>query len=156
MFMYTKKRKGISPVIATVILIAVAVAIAIAVAFWAAGLTGIFTRFEKLEISSAYATAVNTVVINVRNTGSSDATITDIFLNGRPLAQATPIGTASGTVVGGGIVATITGATPLTVKTGESATITVITGGNMASGVTYDFKVHTASGNDYPKAVVIP
>jgi len=49
-----RKNSGISPVVATVILVAVAIVIAIAVAFWASGLVGVFTRFEKIEIVSAY------------------------------------------------------------------------------------------------------
>jgi flagellin-like protein len=50
-----KNRYAISPVIATIIIVAVTIAVAIAVAFWMGGLTGVFTRFEKLEITSAYA-----------------------------------------------------------------------------------------------------
>jgi len=45
---------GISPVVATVILVAIAIVIAIAVAFWATGLVGIFTRFEKIEMFSFF------------------------------------------------------------------------------------------------------
>ena len=54
--MQGRKNSGISPVVATVILVAVAIVIAIAVAFWASGLVGVFTRFEKLEIVSAVMT----------------------------------------------------------------------------------------------------
>ncbi len=82
-------RKGISPVIATVIIVAVAIAIAVAVAFWITGIVGLFTRYEKLEIVNAYADWNDTdgtwiVVLQVRNAGSSDATIDEIFINGRP------------------------------------------------------------------------
>jgi len=48
-------KRGISPVIATIIIVAVAIAIAIAVAFWVVGIAGLFTRYEKLEISYIYA-----------------------------------------------------------------------------------------------------
>ncbi|MEM3194444.1 MAG: archaellin/type IV pilin N-terminal domain-containing protein, partial [Candidatus Bathyarchaeia archaeon] len=48
-------RRGISPVVATVILVAVTIVVAVAVAYWMGGLTAIYTRFEKLEITSAYA-----------------------------------------------------------------------------------------------------
>ncbi|MEM2927278.1 MAG: archaellin/type IV pilin N-terminal domain-containing protein, partial [Candidatus Bathyarchaeia archaeon] len=50
-----KSRKAVSPVIATIIIVAIAISIAIAVAYWMVGITGAFTRFEKLEIVSAYA-----------------------------------------------------------------------------------------------------
>jgi flagellin-like protein len=49
-------RRGISPVIATVIIVAVTIAVSIAVAYWMGGLASFFTRFEKIEIGSAYAT----------------------------------------------------------------------------------------------------
>jgi hypothetical protein len=52
--MVVRGKAGISPVVATVILVAVAIVIAIAVAFWASGLVGVFTRFEKIEIQAAY------------------------------------------------------------------------------------------------------
>ena len=78
---------GISPVVATVILVAIAIVIAIAVAFWASGLVGVFTRFEKIEITAAYAGSTDSgyqVVIDVRNSGSADETIDDIYDNGKP------------------------------------------------------------------------
>jgi len=48
-------KKGISPVIATVIIVSVAIAIAVAVAFWMTGITGLFTRYERVEITNCYA-----------------------------------------------------------------------------------------------------
>lgn len=82
-------RKGISPVIATVIIVSVAIAIAVAVAFWMTGITGLFTRYERVEITNCYADWNSTgnfwvIVIQLRNSGSDDATIDEIFINGRP------------------------------------------------------------------------
>ena len=141
-----KSRKGISPVIATIIIVAVAIAIAIAVAYWVVGIAGIFTRFEKLEISAAWYDSTNTrVILKVKNTGSADATVTDVFVNGIP-----------GATLGGG------NSTPFTLKSGDSATLYItnppsdVTGGSWTSGVTYEITLHTASGKDYPKAVAIP
>ncbi|RLF19674.1 MAG: DUF4352 domain-containing protein, partial [Thermoprotei archaeon] len=75
-----KTRKGISPVIATVIIVSVAIAISVAVAFWMTGITGLFTRHERIEITNAYAEWNETadcwlVVLQLRNSGSDDATI---------------------------------------------------------------------------------
>jgi len=106
-------------------------------------LTGVFSRFEKLEISSAYATSATSIVLNVQNTGSSDATIIDIFINGKPEASFSPTGTAAPTC-------------PISLTSGTKTTITITMASALISGVTYDFKIHTAAGNDYPKAVVIP
>ncbi|MGB9895408.1 MAG: DUF2341 domain-containing protein [Thermoproteota archaeon] len=52
-----KDRRGISPIITTVILVGVGIAIAIAVSLWMSSLATTFTRFERLEIISAYAIA---------------------------------------------------------------------------------------------------
>jgi len=80
--MKERNKFGVSPVIATVILIA------IAVAFWAAGLTGAFTRFENLKITNTFVTRNTndyTITISYKNSGSTDITIENIFVHDRPL-----------------------------------------------------------------------
>jgi len=131
-------RRGISPVIATIII----VAIAIAVAFWVVGIAGLFTRFEKLEISYIYAEKIDTdqwtITLMVRNTGSATATIDQVFLNGIPNA---------------GAASALTG--PLTPRATISASFSVESNG-FNSGMTVEVKLHTASGQEYYKAVVLP
>jgi flagellin-like protein len=86
-----RKRKAVSPVIATVILIAVAVALGIAVAFWASGLISSFSKYEKLGVNTQYAVISGSdwnVTLGGQNTGSSDATITQIQMNGVPINTA--------------------------------------------------------------------
>jgi len=147
-----RSSSGISPVVATVILVAIAIVIAIAVAFWASGLVGVFTRFEKIEVTAAYAESAGgryRVVLVVRNTGSADATIDDIYVNGKPCGAATS--GACRIAVSGTI-------SPLSV--GASATITVsnpptAVGSSFIPGVTYEIAVHTASGKLYPASVLI-
>ncbi|MHA1832718.1 MAG: archaellin/type IV pilin N-terminal domain-containing protein [Candidatus Baldrarchaeia archaeon] len=146
-----KSRKGISPVIATIIIVAVAIAIAIAVAYWVVGIAGIFTRFEKLEISAAWVTASgsnNVIHLKFNNTGSAPATITDVFINGVPYNQF-----SGGSVTLGGDLANL----PLTLDPGEGGTGTLTASNTVfKSGVTYEITLHTASGKDYPKAVAVP
>ena len=138
-----RSSSGISPVVATVILVAIAIVIAIAVAFWASGLVGVFTRFEKLEITAAYYdTDKDQVVLEIKNTGSASATIDRIFINGQP-SQAFDANVVCG---GGGNV---------TLAPGGTTTCT-ISSNNFVSGVTYEIAVHTASGKTYPAAVQIP
>jgi len=92
---------GISPVIATVILIAIAVTVSLAVAFWAAGLTGSFTRFERVHSLNAYVVVgyrisgtssikYYNVTFLWENLGSADTTIVDIHLNGKSLKSFWP------------------------------------------------------------------
>jgi flagellin-like protein len=142
-----KNRRGISPVIATIIIVAVAIAIAIAVAFWVVGIAGLFTRYEKLEISYIYAetdTNTWTIILSVKNTGSATATIDQVFLNGKPLSPI-PTELSSSLTPGGSTVATIT----------ISSTGSFPTGG-YRSGMTVEVKLHTAAGQEYYKAVVLP
>jgi len=143
--------KAISPVIATVIIVSVAIAIAVAVAFWMTGITGLFTRYEKLEIVSAYATTGASspykwiLNITVRNTGTTDVTVDSIFINGKPLSE------WSGYV-------SITGSLP-TLTTGDQSNIILYIkeeAGKFTSGQIIEVKLHTAAGNEYPKSVQLP
>jgi flagellin-like protein len=130
-----RRRSGISPVVATVILVAVAIVIAIAVAFWASGLVGVFTRFEKIEIQSAYWDGTKVVVI-AKNSGSSPAVVDMIIVNGIPCQT----GVNQQLSVGG--VATFT------VTAGASCVQT--------GGITNEIALHTTSGKTYPVAVLVP
>ncbi|MEM1547181.1 MAG: archaellin/type IV pilin N-terminal domain-containing protein [Candidatus Methanomethylicia archaeon] len=131
-------RRGISPVIATIIIVAVAIAIAIAVAFWVVGIAGLFTRFEKLEITYIYVEN-DQIKLRVRNTGSAAATIDQIFLNGIPAEQ-----NSYSYFEGDSLL------TP-----GDEAVITIDVS-EYSSGTTVEVKLHTAAGQEYYKAVVIP
>jgi len=55
------KRRAISPVIATVILVAVAITVAVAVSYWMSSIAGQYTGFEKVEIQSGYASKLDAV-----------------------------------------------------------------------------------------------
>jgi len=155
-----RKNKGISPVVATVIIVAIAIALAIAVALWASGLVGIFTRFEEVKVISAYAEVPQggaagafTVTLTLKNTGSADATIDNVIINGKPFKTGYT-----------GITVTIDGTDfdPTTggyaLRTGEQVNMIINIGAQAGfkSGQTLDIKVHTAAGHDYAKAVVLP
>jgi len=151
-----RSSSGISPVVATVILVAIAIVIAIAVAFWASGLVGIFTRFEKLEILATAYDSKGDVEMLVRNTGSSPLTIDSIYVNGRP-------GAKYELLQNGDVLNVPGGAQTCDTKTGlcqpgQYIVINVAdTGaGEWISGVTYEVAVHTASGKLYPASVQIP
>jgi len=139
-----RKNSGISPVVATVILVAVAIVIAIAVAFWASGLVGVFTRFEKIEIVAAYPAGGDVdgdgnpdVIVTARNTGSTDAAVDAIFVNGLPCRVNLNIPIPIGAIMN--IPVPITG--PPCVISG---------------GVTNEIALHTTSGKTYPVAVLVP
>jgi flagellin-like protein len=164
------KRKAVSPVIATVILIAVAVALGIAVAFWASGLTSSFSKYEKLGVSTQYATGTGGtwyIYLGGQNTGSSDATITQIQVNGVPYplsggntANNNPEwnSTSGGNTIAGT-------STSLSVPSGASFSIrfeltnsgsTSVPGKTFADGQTIQVTIITAAGNSYPASIVLP
>ncbi|RLF00466.1 MAG: DUF4352 domain-containing protein [Thermoprotei archaeon] len=147
------RRRGISPVIATVILVAVAIAVAIAVAFWMTGIVGLFTGFEQLQITSAYAEGDEangwTITVEVKNTGTAAASIDNIFINGKPISSYTGVTVSPD----------VTSAT-VSVNPGETKTFTITiqpkgTSG-FSSGQSVEIKIHTAGGKEYPKLVVLP
>ena len=129
----SRGRLGISPVVATVILVAVAIVIAIAVAFWASGLVGIFTRFEKLEIVSAVMTDDSTFEVTVKNTGSADAAITQVVINGKF------IGTPD---------------QPIALKVGEQKVLQITVHDSPPPGITVEISLSSAAGKTYPTAVL--
>ncbi len=138
---FRESRKAISPVISTIIIVAVAIAISIAVAFWLGGITGIFTRFEKLEIPTAYAVKTDNgwnVTLEVKNTGTTPTTITEVLVNGVPYANFA-LSPQDGYLDPGA-----NGSVVVTLSTGFS--------GGQAVTIT----LHTSGGQDYPKTVVLP
>jgi flagellin-like protein len=150
--MIVPRRKGISPVIATVIIVAVTIAVAIAVAFWMTGIIGLFTGFEQLQITSIYDDE-NGIYLTVKNTGTGTATITDIFINGYPSDQCGATWTAESST------GSSSGTSQITLKPGEEVTIKITVKGDdkftVKPGVSLEIKLHTASGKDYPKLIVL-
>jgi flagellin-like protein len=159
-----RKRKAVSPVIATVILIAVAVALGIAVAFWASGLTSSFSKYEKLGVNTQYATGTSSTGWNItlggQNTGSSDATITQIQVNGVPLT-----GCGSGNFASKVNGQSSGSLTSVSVPSGQTFSISFILGGSSScsvsgktfnDGQTIQVTLITAAGNNYPASIVLP
>jgi len=148
-------RKAISPVIATIIIVAVAIVMSIAVAYWLMGLGTVFTRYERLEIPVAYAEKKDSgwkVTLHVKNTGSSDATINIILLNGKLDSEArvnktsnSPDANLSETNLG------------ISVGAGSSVALIIeLPGEKYMSGQSVEITLQTAAGYQYPKSVVLP
>jgi FlaG/FlaF family flagellin (archaellin) len=144
-------RRGVSPVITTVIIVAVGITIAIAVALWMTGLVGAFMGYEKVEIRSAFPEpSGNTWVIHLTylNTGSSPAKIDNVFINNVPYNSWN---------------ATLDTNLPWDANIGVEAshTITITSGSiyggqKLVSGVTIEIKLHSTGGKEYFTSVVLP
>jgi flagellin-like protein len=160
------KRKGISPVIATVIIVAVTIAVAIAVAFWMTGIVGLFTGAEKLEIVSINAAPAAggggwTIMITVRNTGTTTTSIDSIYINGY-LAFTTAAGANTLDCVNNLNpnlpIPLIPGAQQDIIfnidqgpcRLGENQVFIAAPGGSI------EVKLHSTGGKEYPKLVVLP
>jgi len=128
-----RSSSGISPVVATVILVAIAIVIAIAVAFWASGLVGVFTRFEKLEIVSAYQSGADEITVIVRNTGTTPTSIIQVVLNG---------------------VSVYNIANPPGLDVGQQLTCTITTDRELQAGVTYEVMLKSSGGKEYPTTIL--
>jgi len=148
-----RKRRAVSPVIATVILVAVTITVAVAVSYWMSGITGQYTSFEKVEIQSAIFTPDTLpshweIIISLKNTGTKTASLTHVFVNEENLPYA----------LTAGFQASIDTANPLHIESGADDIITIRIDNNIAytslsSGTTINIKIHSASGMDYIKLV---
>jgi len=143
-----RKKRAVTPVVATVILIAVAVALSIAVAFWAGALTGSFSKYGKLQllITTHYATSGMgswSVTLGGVNQGSQDLSITQIQLNGQPFSN---------------YGASISPATlPIPVPSGGNFSLVMtVPMGAFTSGQTVLITIITDQPEDYSISLVLP
>ena len=137
-------RKGISPVIATVIIVAVALAIAIAVVGWIMGIWGAVTGgTEMLKIMPDSYISGTTLVLHVKNEGGTTAIIYKIEIVGL---------TTITTYVSNGN--TITLSSEASITAGTDTTLTIPLGdATPTAGAIYTVKVYTVAGNVYTAQV---
>ena len=151
--------KAISPVIATVILVAVTIAVAIAVALWMSGMVGALTGIERLDIVEKYATANAqgwTVYLKVKNTGTRDTTITNVFINDKPITAYTNISvSANNTTYPENITAR-----NITESIGAGkelyVAIRISKEAGFASGQMVTITLQSGSGGTYSATVILP
>jgi len=159
-----KSKKAVSPVIATVILVSVTIVVAVAVAYWMGGIAGIYTRVEKIEILNSVAEKDTTnsewdIVIDLKNSGSADATIQSVRINGKTLGT-------GGEYYYGNVTlpADFYTAPGMTILAGQEGSMTfsikfyedTVYDNNPVAGADIEVKLHTAAGMDYPDWVTLP
>jgi len=133
-------KKGISPVIATVILVAVALVLAVALAGWVMGIWGGLGATEALQISGYLnRTDTTSVYLNatIINKGTAPANITNIVLTDETGKE------VSATVTGGIIIA------PSGTNTTGSGYDVQFSNASVTVGRTYVVRFYTSSGNVY-------
>ena len=147
-----KEKRALSPVIATVILISVTIVVAVSVAYWMGSIASGYTSFEQIELPTVYAswdsTANNwTITIKLKNTGSADATVDNVFINGIPYDDYSENVSLSQSL-------------PISISKGNEATLYISLNQSSSQGFTagtrVDLKIHTAAGREYPAQVKLP
>ena len=152
-------RKGISNVVATIILIAVAIALAVAVAVWVFGLAGSASKTSTLQVQAVSLVNVGnppaTLTLIVSNPSSSGIGINGFTLGSLSCVLSTPLQVPAGTQ---GEMLQIT----LPVASGQFSTSGVSVNGTSATcsgsqaaqvGIQYSGYVTTVSGQTYPFTV---
>jgi hypothetical protein len=81
------------------------------------------------------------ITVTVKNTGSADATIDNVLLNGKPFNA---------------VNASLYTSLPISLTVGNSTTIVIAVPSSFASGVSVEVRLHTAGGQEYPKTVTLP
>jgi len=151
----SRKRRAVSPVIATLLLIAIAVAAAIIVYSFVTGLIGGLStggNSNQLTLTASFTSTGNVVVLTVKNTGSvatanpiTSATDANIFVNG--VACANP----GVTVACPSVINAMTWSPNAALSPGQTATLvyTGPAGTPIVAGTTYNirFTASFASGS---------
>jgi flagellin-like protein len=133
MWKLLKSRKALSPVVAAIILIAVTVAVSIAVAAWMGALTFTFMATEQITFTNfVWGTNNANAVITVKNTGTSDLSISALKIDGAAPASINP---ALGS--------------PYLLAKGNSVAFNATRTSGFVSGVSYEFTVTTSKGNSF-------
>ena len=160
-----REKRGLSPVIATVILISVTIVVAVSVAYWMGSIASGYTTFEQIELPTVYAKYNDeaeawNVTIELKNTGSADATIDNIFLNSIPLKDYGNNITLYYNTNGTTLTSSLSNI-EIRINKGSSAIIILEIKGNNAvegctAGTRVDIKLHSAAGREYPAQVKLP
>jgi FlaG/FlaF family flagellin (archaellin) len=153
--------KAVSPVIATIIIVAIAIVMSIAVAYWMLGLGSSFTKFEKVEFTSAWAEKKSSpdeyvIHMTLKNTGSATATFetASIMYNGKPdTAYADgPVVDLDTTVIGDQATVTLDPGQ----STSGLITLPIVTDGDWSSSMSVEVQLQSTAGRQYPKVIVLP
>ena len=121
-----KSKKALSPVVAAIILIAVTVAVSIAVAAWMGSLSMGFMETKEVTISSIQIDAGNdTMLIDCRNTGTGDVTVSSAKINGQT-ATITAGTENTFTVLAGGTFDDVTISTTTDLLAGSKYTLSLM------------------------------
>lgn len=136
-----KKKRGVSPAYAAVILLALAITTAVAGTYWMTDLSNQYTHFEEIKITNIYYVSSsgdpnNTIVVTIKNTGTILFNITEILIND----QIKSFNVTDGTIE---------------LESGEEYMLTIMDVG-WESGKEYSLEIQTTKENFYIKITETP
>jgi archaeal type IV pilus assembly protein PilA len=146
---FKKNSKGLSPVVASIILIAVTVAVSVVVAAWMGGMTiGLMGNAEQVSITNyAFAADGSTVTIDVRNTGTATVTISSATMDGAPT-------TIAGVMPNPAPDPVPSASDLMNIGKGNTVSFTLnAPGSGFSPGAQYSIKIVTAKGTTVPYTV---
>jgi hypothetical protein len=141
--------RAIQMVIVAVILLAVMILSVVGFSYVMGGITGTYAKAENMKVNSFYVTKNGNyynMTFVLKNSGSGDATISFVAINGKPLGSFA-VGEAFSDMPSGG----------LRVPFGQSVTLklsVLVTLYVSDSDLNIDF--HSASGKDYMQTLSLP
>ena len=133
------------------LLAVVTIVLTITIGYWMGGVTSIFTKREQVEITGAQANRLEDggwmITLQVKNTGSIDAILDLLLINGKAPSEFGP-----------GAVA-VEPSLPFSLQAGsgvKTVSISVKTGtAGFITGGTIDVEFRSSSGRHYPKPVLL-
>ena len=145
----SKTNRGVSPVIATVILVAMAITIAVAASYWMGGISSQYAKYESVDIISGYCIQTGgnwTISFILKNSGTSTASLLSVFIN------EVEVDAYNTTAVAGQWTTDMVN--PLTIASGESVSVNVYVssskaGISLSSGTSVNIMFHSSAGMDY-------
>ncbi|MBS7619832.1 hypothetical protein KEJ21_04205, partial [Candidatus Bathyarchaeota archaeon] len=151
-------RRGLSPVVATIILVSIVIVVSIAIAFWSSGVSSSYYKSERVEIihsSCVYLNDTWVISLSLKNTGSSNVLVKQCFINDLE------VDSYGARTPGQGRSCTDIPEDGLRMSSGESASIMVyIDGpefsgsyGTLSAGTSVNLKLLTSSGMAYSRIV---
>ena len=158
----SRRRRAVSSVTATVLLVVIASTVAVAIAYWMGGIAGQHTQFEQIEIQNVKCTkdiadAAHyfwNISLSVKNTGTRDVTLISAYINE---VEVDRYGVTTFLPVSDDDWATsMSTTTYLTVGNTTDVFMYIDpdrAGATLSSGTMVTIKIYSSGGMDYPKLI---
>jgi hypothetical protein len=148
-------KKAVSPVVSIVIITVVCLTLAISSSFWLSGIIGSYTKYESIDVESASCIKNGTdwiVELTITNSGPKPATLMHAYIN------KFEVDVYNSSVVPDQWSTSM--AQSQLLSSGETLLVSFYidpdrTGSTLTSGTLVEVSIHSASGMDFPKMIIL-